>query len=277
MHASVGLQREPVVDLAIYQRHADVPPPRRFLNIVGDYVMEISRHTDYSYRKLLREAHLSHSVLQSIRKSLDETPDNPQRPYARSVFEIVRAINDRMRTYAPEQLWPVDEAMVAAGRADELAQFMPESPLVPFRPEVRTLDDSTERAGAAVALPFYSTYDIAQRGMREARDPFNAFAVTSNMGLITGKITGYDPQREGDWVLFVRPEATTGKEDWALIRIPSTDGSSELRAIKREFVKRTDKKLAWLIGVVRLTRPRQMERQNYVTDDAMLDPSRLSS
>lgn len=225
--------------LPIYKRFDHVDRPLRFHDIAQAYIDDIRRSIpDKSIRAILREAGTSHSLMYSFRTNPDRMPD----------VDNIRAIVDAINNYYPvAEKWPIEHAMVSGGRSAGEAKNMPA--MNPGKTWRRTeTGDSMPPARASVATNMF-TFDVLQAsGLEHSVLSRRSFNVSTDMGIILGRVPGYPLQRSPDeWVIFVHPHAerTIPDDAYALVRV----GPQEVRAFPRQGYTKSQV-IGWLIGIM---------------------------
>lgn len=225
----------------IYMQYTDVPAPERFVTTVEAYTEAIRQDIpDWSARKMLAEAGLSHGLLHALRSNPGRQPD------LKSIGKIVGTLNQHLSS---DQRWPVESAVIAAGYpASNTARIQP--PTLINQRQAPTPLDLMPRVSASLALPVFDFALLNESGLERAQISRKHFNASTDMGILKGRVPGYPLQRSPDeWVIFLRPEAerSVPNDAYALVRTEAR----EVRAFPRHLYTKSQV-IGWLIGVIYL-------------------------
>ncbi len=249
---------------AIYTQFLSEESPRRFAVTVEAYFrLLVEMIPQYSQRKFGREVSdylyatdvndspvSSHSIYNSVTRPKpngEYIRPNPQR-----VVAIVDVINKKL---SEEELWPISQAMEAAGYAPttNIRKDQLESRRARLSKHEMDKSDLYTPGYGRIGLKIYLADKIGSLGFEKSLHPRKKnLWLSTGMSIIVGKIDGLEGIQESDddWVICGDPDAEPADNCYALIR----DASNHVCAVKREHINGDDIcVIAWIFGVLRFT------------------------
>lgn len=249
-----------------------IPPPERFVRILGEYVEYIRiKQPLISMRELgrmitirLGRAGDGHGMLTSILKVKKRANGEPyyMQPKMDTVRLVVEVINSLL---VPDERWPITHALLAAGYDESIQRARSvhhrtgtPKPKVPPAPE----HDDPMAVAAQMQLPVYDLQLLAGGGWHGALEQAHAITISSDMVVLHGTLEGL-PYTAETYVLAYTGDGIPIEARWAIVRT-----ATGMRAIPKEVVRAdpTCQIVCWVIGTLSVAQP--MPRLRAVGEEA---------